>query len=428
MKRFGPALFALAQIFALGGLTIWAAQATWQTAHRRALPELRNEPLIVAPRYDNPLVVSDEQLRAVLTKLMPRFGTGRPPVSTLDHALRFWGVEAKFADPTAMSGAEMRQLLVDNRRFVQASDQDVRPLLIDTPDGVRFRTFEGVDSSSHVDHTLACLVEVGTPLDYPVVTPERTTTVRAMLDQSLREFSLNQTEYEWSAMVYAIYLQPPGTWTTWEGQRIDFDRIAHRIMRQRLPQGVCRANHRLYALVVLLRIDEDQRLLSDAGREEIIAYLQDASRLLTAHQHPDGYWDADWAHAPLDESGTDARADRQAIQDRILVTGHALEWWALAPESVLPPRETIVRTGQWTAQAIERLSDAQVIRRYGPLSHAGRALALWRGKWPHEIELGAAHPESKQPAHREVSRRGDPQAPRGALSAVHGDRRGSTHE
>ena len=41
-------------------------------------------------------------------------------------------------------------------------------------------------------HALACLEEVGTPLDFPVMTPRGESTVGRGLQESLRQFSLNQ--------------------------------------------------------------------------------------------------------------------------------------------------------------------------------------------------------------------------------------------
>ena len=46
--------------------------------------------------------------------------------------------------------------------------EKVDPLLIATRRGVKVRVKEGAASSSHVDHTLAGLAEVGTPIDFPL--------------------------------------------------------------------------------------------------------------------------------------------------------------------------------------------------------------------------------------------------------------------
>lgn len=387
-------LQGLAVVIAIGiGYYLYA-----ETEAPLSLATLHNEPTIVPPLYDMPEVVTDEQLQAVLTKLQPRLGDD-PPVASVDHALRFWGIEATFADEQAWSGKRMRDFLVDNRVF--QSDRNVPPLLEATEDdGVRYRTLQGGDSSSHVDHTLACLAEVGTPLDFVLNTDRGPMPLRAVMEQSMRDFSLNQVEYEWTGMALALYANAPGHWTTSEGQRMDFDLIAERTMRQRLPQGVCQGNHRLHTLVMLLRLDNDQQILSPARREETIDYLGQVTKALIAKQHPLGYWGQNWPAAD-EGAGEPPDAGKDSLDKkswRILVTGHVLEWWSLAPEEVLPPREVIVRAGQWTVSAIADLSEEELTQHYGPLSHAGRALALWRKRWPHEVPLASASSQENETA------------------------------
>ena len=123
--------------------------------------------------------------------------------------------------------------------------------MVDRANGVEFVVGAGKTKNSHVDHTMACLAEVGTPLSFPVVTAERELTYRSILEFSLIEFSLNQLEYEWSALTFALFINaegPDSSWRTSEGQLISFDVLARRIMRQEQPQGVCFGNHRLHGL------------------------------------------------------------------------------------------------------------------------------------------------------------------------------------
>lgn len=376
------ALVVLHLLLLTAGLT-WARFSYERIVDAQRFPVPNQEPIRLTTLYDDPGVVSDEQLRHVLYKLRPALRGMNPKINHVDHALRFWGVEATFSDPRCLSGVELRELLLDHRHFRDAWKQGTKPLLVTTPDGIRPRVKAGDSSTSHVDHMLATLAEVGTPLDYPVITPDGESSVRAMVDHSLHSFGLNQEEYEWSAMIWALYLAPQREWITGDGQRITFDRLARRIMRQELRQGVCYGNHRLYALVLLLRVDEKTSILSSEARAEIIAHLQRVTRILVANQSADGYWDRNWDGSADDPEATQTRR----LSRRILATGHALEWWAMAPEEVLPPREVVVRAAQWLCREIDALSGQQVSANYTFLSHAGRALALWRGKFPYEVEL-----------------------------------------
>ncbi len=373
-----------------------ALGAVWRRSHeldaQRLPPPLQNEPFRVAPLYDDPRVVTDDQLLDVLYRLRPRLRGPQPKVNHVDHALRFWGLEAKFRDPECLSGEEMRDLLLDHRRFAAAWGRDAQPLLVPLRNGVRVRTQEGLATASHVDHTLGCLAEVGVPLEHPILTANGPSRVQAMLEQSLRDFSLNQLEYEWSTLAYTLYLAPTQSWITSEGQRVSFDTLAERLMRQRLNEGVCMGNHRLHTLTMLLRVDEQSPRLSPEQRQRVVEHLQDATRRLIASQHTEGYWLGNWPEPPGAASASDAVED--TIARRVLGTGHALEWWALAPEEVHPPRETIIRAGQWLVRTIQGMDDAQIKDNYTFLSHAGRALALWRGRFPAELALQLPAPSS----------------------------------
>jgi hypothetical protein len=330
--------------------------------------------------------VTDVQLRTVLSKLRPRFRGVEPKINDLDHALRCWGASALFDDAECLSGAEMRTLLLDHREFSKAWPRSP-PLLLDNGVGIRVRIQEGAATSSHSDHTLAGQAEIGTPLDFPVTTARRQTTLRAMLEQSLRDFSLNQGEYEWSALSYALYLPPTVRWISSEGQEITFDRIARRLMRQSADQGVCFGNHRLHALAVLLRVDDREKILSTDVREAILAHLTAMTARLLQNQHMDGYFNGFWAGEASSQEGGVAP---DSPGGRLLATGHALEWWALAPADVHPPREALVRAGQWLARTIEGLSEAEVRSYFTFLTHAGRALALWRASEPADWSTSSA--------------------------------------
>ena len=385
-RAAGVGKFLLVQLLVLSAGTAWATVRIRQMRLERALPTLRATPLEVRPTYDYDVVVGDEQLRRVLTKLRPKKLGAKTKLNHIDHALRFWTPAAKFADPSFFSGEELRGILTDHRRFAELYGPNTPSLLLDGPRGVRVRVQEGLTSASHFDHTVGGLAEVGTPLDFPIVTPTHATTYRAMVEQALADFQLNQIEYEWSSLMMISLLPPGKRWIDHEGQEITFDRLAHRLMREELPRGVCFGNHRLHALTMFLRLDDEQHVLSPGVRGEIIAFLTDATSRLVRHQHSDGYWDGKWPDRPA-AGDTKDTVTGDAAADRILATGHALEWWALAPVECHPPRETLAKAGQWLVRTIDALTPEQTEGYYTYLTHAGRSLALWRGKLPPEVRL-----------------------------------------
>lgn len=353
------------------------------------LPPLREEPLAIQPLYDYETVVSDEQLERVLLRLRPRLNGDKTNLNYVDHALRLWTPAAEFRDPQFVSGHDLQSLLLDHRRFAEVYGADRPSLLIDKEPGVAVRTQEGEVSSWHPDHVPACLAEVGTPLSCPLVTPSRTVTYRAMLEQSLRDFSLNQPEYEWSALLCALYLPPTSTWRTSEGQEIGFDRLAERLMREAWPNGVCLGMHRLFTLTVFLRVDDQVQILSPACRQEVLRFLQDATQRLIRHQHPvDGFWNDQWPYAvPGSREPSEREGDR--LTERLIVTGHVVEWWAVCPQQLHPPRSVVVAAAQWMVRMVDQLTDEEIQRNQVFLTHVGRGLALWRSRSPLEVVRAA---------------------------------------
>jgi len=376
----GWLLFGLLQLVLLTSFATAAVIRDWQWQANTLLPQIRLQPRMITPRYDRPEVVSDEQLKAVLLKLRPKLAGREPKINHVDHALRFWGVEATFSESEYLSGAQMRGLLTDHRVFAEVWGETARPLLISTPRGIQVRTREGNATASHTDHTLAGLGEVGTPADFPIRTISGDATLAELVHASLATFSLNQGEYEWSTLIQALYLVKLDGWRTTEGQRVDFDLLSERLMREAPKQGVCFGNHRLYTLAALLQIDESEPLLSRNMRQRTISHLQTTTAALVRNQHAYGYWDGNWA-----TKAASSGEDLSELGNRILATGHALEWWAIAPPEVQPPRETLIRAGQWLTRTIESLDHATVEQSYTYLTHAGRALALWRNTTPAQI-------------------------------------------
>ncbi len=374
------ALFAFSQstLLPVGVFAAIRARAS-KTARLQQLPELRTQPIQVKPTHDLPAVVSDDQLIQTLSRLrLPR--TDSPAkVNHVDHALRMWGHKVVFEDDNVMDGAELLSILVDDHALRSNWGKDVRPLLLETPEGIRVRTQEGNATASHVDHTLATLTEIGVPLTKKIRTRSGEFQVKDVLNRALRTFSLNQPEYEWTALALGLYADGPISFSTTDGQVIDFDLLTKRLMRESLGHGVCYGGHRLFTLAMLMRIDSDEhRIFSDTTRLRVDSHLAAATQRLYRTQHREGFWDRAWPGYKVP-----SKQDLWTQGARLVATGHALEWWAMvADERLLPPRETIVRAGQWLVREIETLQDSSVKKNYTFLTHAGRALSLWRAELP----------------------------------------------
>lgn len=393
--------FLVAQLVLTAAVFGYGTHRFQQIEEQRIPPEPVTEPVTVQPVRDVAEVVSDDQLVSVLNRLRPEFRGPEPKINFVDHALRFWGVEAAFEEETSLSGVELRELLTDHRRFRDAWGKRTRPFLLPNTEGdvsyIAFRTKSGRATASHYDHTLAGLAEVGTPLDYPVNTPGGELPLKAAFDFTRDMFSLNQGEYEWSVLVFLHYMPQVKSWFTNEGQEVTWDILAQRLMRQRLASGVCYGNHRLYTLAMMLQLDGEYELLSEEGRLGVVTYLSDVSRRLAESQSEDGSWDGRWPGEEWDGPQPEHVEGPLGLKgDRLLATGHTLEWWAIAPDEVLPSAEVPIKAGQWLVHEIEGLSDSEIRQYYTFLSHAGRALSLWRGRFPSEVSLGGAPDREQQ--------------------------------
>jgi len=364
---------------------IYRAAATVPACAQAPVTEGHDAPVRIAPRHNLAAVATDEQLAEVLDRMRPQASV--VDTNYLVHALRLWGAEADFENDAYFSGREMLGYCLDDRKFAELAGSTA-PALVTVSSGPRVRRAVTGDPFSatgtvHTDDLLATLAEVGVPLDSSVHGRDGMTTVRDMLETSLAQFHGRQYEYEWTAIAYARYALSDARWTNAQGERLDVDAMVDELIEHNLRQGVCGGTHRLEALAVLLRADETEETLSSGTRRRIRAHLADVVRRLVNTQHSNGYWTKDWADGSTGHHATRGNDSQEAPSaERILATGHHLEWLALVPEDLLPPRETIVRAGQWLVRAMLEVDDATLQTEFGPFSHAARALCLWRGAEP----------------------------------------------
>ena len=340
----------------------------------------RNEPLEVAPLYDEPEVVSDEDLAAVLYQIQPAFKPEDLKPNSVEHALRTWRVKAKFQEPGVMSGEEMRDFLLDYGRFALSWGPEMESLIESLDTGIYVRWGREDGASVHHDHTLACLTEAGVPLDFQVRAPGKNGTMKDVIEQALFDFRLDERETEWSAMAFGLWIPPARSWKNGVGRELNFDLIAKRQLRGHKKYGVCGGTHRVYSLMLLLRIHEQHPILSDPVRAEVYAHLEKVRDLLMVTQFPDGHWPYNW---PDGQDAVDNPADHAAYRD-VISTGHHLEWLAIAPPDFHPPpsMSMIRKAARWIVDNTTSKTRDEIQENYTFYSHVGNALALWRKTSP----------------------------------------------
>lgn len=356
------------------------------------VPVPRETPLVIEPLYDDPEVVSDEELAAVLAKVQPRFPRKKLKPNYVEHALRTWSLKSRFADPKVMSGEALNDFLTNHGEYLASWGEQYPPLLQDEATGVAIRWGKEEGASVHHDHWLACLTEAGVNLHEPVFTPNRTREISDVLQEALRDFKLDEAEVEWSAMAFGLWIAPQKTWTTRHGRTMSFDLLADRLMRGHKRFGVCSGTHRLYSLMVLVRLDDDHDILSDATRGRIMEHMGAVRDLIAVCQFEDGHWPSNWSDG--------AEALSKPIDDelykKVIATGHHLEWMAIAPPELHVSHEQILKAADWAIKTTTEQSASDISIRYTFFSHVGNALALWRKTHPADfwMKWQADHPEA----------------------------------
>jgi hypothetical protein len=358
----------------------------------------RMQPVAIAARYAEERVVTDEQLAAVLERVKPP----ATPVNTNNfvHALRLWGASADFGDAKIPTGKELRDYFLDDATFRRFAGENCPPLFYRGRDGIEVRSFDDrltdqATSSVHADDLIATLAETGTPLDAALHLRDGEARVGDLLATSLRRFHLEQFEYEWTAIAYARYVFPQRQWRNKFGEKIDVDALVAEIVNHPPHLGPCNGLHRLEALLVLYRANEQFNVLSPRTKLQMLLYMKRASNALVEAQTAEGYWTRQWPQGAAAQSPT--KDNVPTLHDTLLVTGHHLEWLALAPEEVQPPRETVVRAAQWLARALVEMDEKDLLQAYGPYTHAARSLCLWRGVEP--FEFWKTHQQSLVTSH-----------------------------
>jgi hypothetical protein len=292
-----------------------------------------------------------------------------------------------------MSGADLAAFLTDHARFVESWSPNETPLLEERPEGVAIRYGRVHSGSVHHDHWLASLTEAGATLRMPVYGPgRRGDTVETVLREALRDFRLDEREAEWTAMAFGLWLPPTNAWIGSGGRLYSFDLLAHRLMRGECETGVCVGTHRVYSLVLLMRLDDQYpTVLSDSVRGEVNAHLEQVRDWIREAQFPDGHWPGNWPH------GADAVAhpEDEKLSTRIIATGHHLEWQAIAPAHLRLSDDQNRKAVEWLLATMRTHSNAEVLQNYTFYTHVGNAFALWRKSSPTPFwrEWTARHPD-----------------------------------
>lgn len=355
--------------------------------------------------------VSVQDVREFLLTLGPHW-MQQSKVDTIIHAFRLWGPNAVFPDQLFRrafpdrhfwSGSEMDGLFRSTEEYLRVFERE-SPLLFTLSDGIVCRTApSSVPGSSngalvHDDKLLRTFASLGYSSTTPLVAMRAVTrdpesgvfehhadlvqgTIRDLIRGSVNYFVVEQ-ELEWTVESLCRYLAPCRSWTNRFGDRFTFDGVAEKLLSRPYGVGSCQGLHVLYAMTVLLRVDDVCEILSVEIRRRIESHLL-WSRELERRQVQDGTF----TEVQGSKSVPDLFEDRSdwISRSQIVFISHNLEWISLAPEELRPRHEVVVNAARALMEGLRPWSMYSRSGEYAPLSHAGSALCSLIGKTPTEI-------------------------------------------
>jgi len=357
--------------------------------------QIRSVPraLTFSPAFKH--VIEPARLGAILRNLVPRSQKQTIGIGTASHALRLWGRHADFdrvgvnssANPSSerqFPSSELIGLLLNNNQF-RLMYPESAPLLSRTEHGIAIRVaaFSAasgvpeleVDAQPHIDKVLSVAGEIGIPAAYEVLADDRSGAISDVVSDALHLVYLAQ-EIEFTTKALLLYLELPAQWTVRDGSVISTDDLLMRLVKHRIDARPCFGTHRCLVLAMAAQIDRGVPFLGESVRKAVAVAIRDASLMLEGSQHFDGSWGTDWTAGTA--TGDDEGHATELLASAV-VTGHHLEWIAVAPDDLRPSALSVERAIVWLQSALSVQPPQFYLEHYGPLTHAARALVILSG-------------------------------------------------
>lgn len=355
---------------------------------------VRNEPIRLKPSGDFSHLVSDEQLCIALSSALPHW---HPPViPALYHELLLWGPRAHFSteiNGLVWDGRETTQIILSDSLCRDRTVQLGGSYLLDSPFGIRVVGLGSADAEdargeAHFGQLLKVLAQSGIPLNTPVTTESgRVGTVEDMLRDALFRFSVVR-ENEFMAIPVALWIPPSKSWTDQFDVVHTFDELIESLIAQPVEESACAGCHIPYAVAVILHVDGEHQILAPSGRRKAMEWLASISAKLAERQLiASGSWDGAWSGTGVNSQKLAMLYGGSEFLARIAVTGHHLEWMAIAPEEVIPASAVIRFAICGLIEDIKSLPpwEKQPFKTVLPCAHAARSLCLLRNVDPFEV-------------------------------------------
>jgi hypothetical protein len=325
--------------------------STTQTSGPHIEPPFREMARALPPLAPLCFMRTSEQAAAITAIL------NRPPQAPFDGRLAIHLLRVYRNAPIPRADVSSATNLVASLTGYPAAELPLMgtPLVL-TRDGARYRPSRAGDRAmnvreNHRDIFLATFAECGLPLSTPLRIGESTTSeLSALLRDAVANFDLKQDEIEWSTIAFTIYMSDRKNWRDRDGKICAFDDLAYALIHRELSKSSCGGAHVLLAMTYLLRVNDEAHILSANVAESLRTHVAAAVQALVRAQLPDGSWSNHWGIEPAENTATGSSS-----LDRLLATGHLLEWLEYVPVHMQPDVTVYVRAGTWLIQHLQQL-------------------------------------------------------------------------
>jgi hypothetical protein len=128
----------------------------------------------------------------------------------------------------------------------------------------------------------------------------------------------------------------------------------------------------LYALAIFLSVDATVPLWEDRSlRSHVASAFVEAGDRLAKSQFGDGSWDEHWELPGLTHAGT-----KMNESQRLLITGHHLEWLALVSKELRPSDRVLLMAGEYILRKVSEMESDEIVKQICPCSHGLRAFGI----------------------------------------------------
>jgi len=327
------------------------------------------DPLIIKPTIVRFLALSDNDRQWVNRQFQPPTKTHVLNSSYCLHLLRVHGLDDRLESSEISDGRVVLALLT-NSDIGQAYFGT--PPLITTRSGARFvpmnRHVPLPSMELHRDQTLAAFAELGIPLTFPIRVKGSEYRLDEALRDSLANFDLHQDELPWTTVAYSLYLPPLRSWSNRYGESYSFDDLARALLRTSFTRASCGGTHVLYALTIMLRVNQVRQIVSEETRSAICEWMEKKISLATNHQAADGSWQPGWWKLPSEGAPAQPKPAKQS--EVLATTGHVLEWLLYLPSEMRPTQDTFSRGGLWLLFQLHAATAPDQVKDFCSYAHA----------------------------------------------------------